>query len=83
MTSIQISVKKSVYDTLKRAKLEDESFSDVIERLLSEKSNRDAFLNLYGIAHDENDADALNALEAGRKALRAMMNARFSIKNED
>ena len=83
MTSIQISVKKSVYDTLKRAKLEDESFSDVIERLLSEKSNRDAFLNLYGIAHDENDVDALNALEAGRKALRAMMNARFSIKNDE
>jgi hypothetical protein len=51
--------------------------------LLSEKSNRDAFLNLYGIAHDENDADALNAIESGRKAVRAMMNARFLIPNEE
>ncbi|HME50801.1 MAG TPA: antitoxin VapB family protein [Candidatus Lokiarchaeia archaeon] len=39
MTSTQISIRRDVYEKLKREKQDDESFSDVIERLIEKKSN--------------------------------------------
>jgi predicted CopG family antitoxin len=82
MTSSQISIRREVYEKLKYARYENESFSDIIERLLSEQSNRESFLKLHGIAHDDDDEQALAAFEAGKKEIREVMNRRYKTFDE-
>ncbi len=53
MTSKMISIKKEVYENLKRIKKPDESFSDVISRLI--ESRKKDPLRHFGIAIDLGD----------------------------
>ncbi|HUY01392.1 MAG TPA: antitoxin VapB family protein [Candidatus Deferrimicrobium sp.] len=50
MTSKIISIRKDIYDHLKRLKKHNESFSEVIERLLTERKKDP--LKHFGIAKD-------------------------------
>lgn len=56
MGSKNISVRDDVYRALKEARGEDESFSDVIERLLRSREGEHSLYGLVGIL-DEADAD--------------------------
>ena len=53
MASQQISIKQDVYNRLKKAKKSNESFSDIIERLLNSSSNIAKILSSYGAAKSE------------------------------
>ncbi len=77
MTSVQISVRKDVYEKLKKAKRPDESFSDVIERFLGNESNVQAFLDLYGIAKNPDQDEFFAAFREGKRQIRDSLNKRF------
>ncbi len=77
MTSVQISVRKDVYEKLKKAKRPDESFSDTIERILGGKSNIQAFINLYGIAHHPDEQAYFDAFETGKHQIRESLKTRL------
>ncbi len=62
-----ISVKEEAYDRLKRLKSKDDSFSDVILRLTSNKDQR-GILAQAGIFKDE--PEITDAMEAAMKANR-------------
>lgn len=62
MGSKNISVRDDVYRALSAAKAEDESFSDVIERLLR---SGDGDHSLYGLVGMLDDADAERVRERG------------------
>ena len=70
MTSTQISIRRDVYEKLKRAKQDGESFSDVIDRLIDEKSNVEDFLSCYGIASGPGEEIFLEAYREASKAIR-------------
>jgi len=53
MGSKNISVRDNVYRALKAAKGEDESFSDVIERLLRSREGEHSLYGLVGMLEDE------------------------------
>ncbi|PSP50715.1 hypothetical protein BRC67_09040 [Halobacteriales archaeon QH_3_68_24] len=53
MGSKNISVRDDVYRALKAAKGEDESFSDVIERLLRSREGEHSLYGLVGMLEDE------------------------------
>lgn len=49
MSSKNISIREDIYRKLKRAKAEDESFSDAIDRLLASRSEEHPLYDLVGI----------------------------------
>ena len=49
MSSKNISIREDIYRKLKSAKAEDESFSDVIDRLLVSKSEKHPLYHLVGV----------------------------------
>lgn len=55
LISIQISIKKGVYDKLKALKAPGDSFSDVIERLFKGQSNLHSIIECHGILRDHNE----------------------------
>lgn len=60
MASQQISVRQDIYNRLKQVKKENESFSDVIERLLEDKSNVQDVLGSFGSAvHDDPEEESI------------------------
>jgi predicted CopG family antitoxin len=67
-----ISIKDSVYEILKRSKKEDESFSDVIERLAKEK-NID-FMSFFGGLKDKK---VLDSIEKDSKKIRELSKVRL------
>lgn len=67
-----ISIKDSVYEVLKRSKKEDESFSDVIERLTKEK-NID-FMSFFGGLKDK---EVLDSIEKDSKKIRELSKVRL------
>jgi len=67
-----ISIKDSVYEILKRSKKEDESFSDVIERLAKEK-NID-FMSFFGGLKDR---EVLDSIEKDSKKIRELSKVRL------
>ncbi len=67
-----ISIKDSVYEILKRSKKEDESFSDVIERLAKEK-NMD-FMSFFGGLKDK---EILDSIEKDSKKIRELSKVRL------
>jgi len=67
-----ISIKDSVYEILKRSKKEDESFSDVIERLAKEK-NID-FMSFFGGLKDK---EVLESIEKDSKKIRELSKVRL------
>jgi len=83
MASQQISVKQDVYNRLKRAKKNHESFSDTIERLLAYDSNVDKILGSIGAAVPNGDGDAyeqiiLDIYSQSRAEFRKNFNSKFS-----
>jgi predicted CopG family antitoxin len=82
MTSTQISIRTDVYEKLKQAKQENESFSEVIERLLDVQSNASAVIECYGIAKDNTDDEIADAYSSASKEIRAMFNAKTRLKGE-
>lgn len=52
MVSKQISIRKEIYDRLKSQKKENESFSDVIKRLLDNQSNFEEIKSCFGLSKD-------------------------------
>lgn len=53
MGSKNISVRDDVYRALREAKGEDESFSDVIERLLRSREGEHSLYGLVGLLEDD------------------------------
>ena len=78
MVSFQISIKKKIYDKLKKLKETNESFSDVIERLLPPESNIDEVLACYGIAAENNDPEIFESYKEAQKIVRKNFHVRNS-----
>jgi len=83
MTSTQISIRRDVYEKLKREKQDDESFSDVIERLIEKKSNVQDVLSCFGIASGPGEEIFLDAYEEGKKMIRDNVKSRIMQSLED
>jgi predicted CopG family antitoxin len=67
MTSKNLAIKEKVYDKLMEAKKGDESFSDVIERLLEGRSEVMSYAGVF--AHDKEFDEILKDIgEVRRKA---------------
>jgi predicted CopG family antitoxin len=73
MSSKNISLREDVYRTLKEAKGQDESFSDVIERLLSTRAGRHPLYDLVGTLDDEEARRVREAAAAFRDSVDASM----------
>lgn len=69
MSSKNISIREDVYRELKRAKGEDESFSDVIERLLSAREGDHPLYGLVGLLDDGEVERIREASERFRREL--------------
>ena len=81
MASQQISVKQDVYNRLKKAKKSNESFSDIIERLLDNISNVQKILSSYGAAKSEDpefEKLVLDSYANSRKQIQKSFNTRFN-----
>lgn len=66
MASKTISLKEDTYNRLARAKGPDESFSDVIDRLLGTREDEHPLYELVGLV----DEEELAALQARSRAFR-------------
>ena len=81
MASQQISIKQDVYKRLKKAKKSNESFSDIIERLLDNLSNIQKVLSSYGAAKSEDpeyEKLVLDSYANSRKQIQKTFNPRFN-----
>ena len=72
MTSKMISIRKEIYEKLKKIKASDESFSELLERLIKEREKSP--LTHFGIAKelpedlvDDFEAFIMNAKEENKK----------------
>ena len=79
MASHQISIRNDVYQKLKKVKQENESYSDTIERLLSNKGNVEDLKELYGIL-GEDDLGFQDILNSSRKEIQKALEIRFTLK---
>jgi len=79
MASHQISIRNDVYQKLKKVKQENESYSDTIERLLSNKGNVEDVKELYGIL-GEDDLGFQDILNSSRKEIQKALETRFTLK---
>ncbi len=61
-----ITIKKSVYDELIGFKKENESFSDLLERLVKSQSKNELLLSLRGSLVFENKEELLRDMEKKR-----------------
>ena len=61
-----ITIKKSVYDELKGFKKENESFSEVLDRLIKSQSKKDILLSLRGSVEFEDKEKLLKEIEKKR-----------------
>lgn len=78
MASHQISIRDNVYQKLKNMKQENESYSDIIERLLSNKGNVEDLKELYGIL-GEDDLGFQDILKSSRKDIQKALETRFTL----
>ena len=78
MVSHQISIRDNVYQKLKNMKQEKESYSDIIERLLSNKGNVEDLKELYGIL-GEDDLGFQDILKSSRKDIQKALETRFTL----
>lgn len=78
MASHQISIRDNVYQKLKKIKQENESYSDIIERLLSSKGNVEDLKELYGIS-GEDDLGFQDILDSSRKEIQISLKNRFNL----
>ena len=77
MAYMKISIKKLLLDRLKAIKSEDESYSDVIERLLEGQANLQDFIKCHGIARGDNEMEIHEAHAEARKTIREGIHARL------
>ena len=61
-----ITIKKSVYDELKRFKKENESFSELLDRLVKSQSKKDLIRSLRGSIEFEDKNELLEDLKKKR-----------------
>lgn len=61
-----ITIKKSVYDELKGFKKENESFSDLLDRLIKSQSKKDLIKSLRGSIELEDKEKLLKDIEKKR-----------------
>ena len=61
-----ITIKKSVYDELKAFKKENESFSELLDRLIKSQSKKDVLKSLRGSIEFENKEKLLKEIEKKR-----------------
>ncbi len=61
-----ITIKKSVYDELKGFKKENESFSELLDRLIKSQSKKDVLKSLRGSIEFENKEKLLKEIEKKR-----------------
>ena len=73
MPSRTISLKEETYDRLARAKGEDESFSDVVDRLLGVESGEHPLQELVGLLDDEQVATLRERSRAFRESVDERM----------
>jgi len=73
MGSKNISVRDDVYRALKEAKGEDESFSDVIERLLRSREGEHSLYGLVGMLDEEELEEVREKSEAFRDSADEQM----------
>ena len=65
-----ITIKKSVYNELKGFKKENESFSDLLDRLIKSQSNKDLIKSLRGSIEFEDKEKLLKEIENKRREKR-------------
>lgn len=73
MSSKNISIRDDVYRELKEAKGPDESFSDVIDRLLDKDSEDHPLRQLEGLLDDEEATEVRERMEEFRESLDDQM----------
>ena len=61
-----ITIKKSVYDELRGFKKENESFSELLDRLIKSQSKKDVLKSLRGSIEFENKEKLLKEIEKKR-----------------
>ena len=61
-----ITIKNSVYDELKGFKKENESFSEVLDRLIKSQSKKDLLKSLRGGIEFDDEEKLLNEIEKKR-----------------
>ncbi|TXT59515.1 MAG: hypothetical protein BAJALOKI2v1_200028 [Promethearchaeota archaeon] len=79
MASKQISIRKDIYDRLKSQKKENESFSDVIKKLLDNQSNFEEVKECFGLSKDLPD-DFVDEFKKASKETREMIKDRIDAK---
>ncbi len=75
MRSKQISIRKEIYDRLKNQKGENESFSDIIKRLLDSQSNFEKTKQCFGLSKELPD-DLVDEFKQASKEMREMIKKR-------
>lgn len=73
MSSKNISVRDDVYRALKAAKGDDESFSDVIERLLKGEEGEHSLYGMIGMLDDDEAAEVREKAAAFRESADEQM----------
>ena len=61
-----ITIKKSVYDELNGFKMENESFSELLDRLIKSQSRKDILLSLRGNIEFEHKGELFKEIEKKR-----------------
>ena len=79
MVSKQISIRKDIYDRLKNQKKGNESFSDVIKRLLDNQSNFEEIKNCFGLSKDLPN-EIIDEFKQASKEMREMIKNRVISK---
>lgn len=77
MTSKQISIREEVYERLYSQKKENESFSDVIIRLLDNQSNFQKIELCFGLSKDLPD-EIVDKFRESSKEMRKKFKGRFN-----
>ena len=76
MATKTLTIMEDAYNLLAENKMENESFSDEIRRILSVKKKR-PLSDFFGILSEEEGEDILKALEWKRKENRKLIRARL------
>ena len=79
MTSVQISIRKDIYEKLKSLKERDESFSDIIDRLMNGKGNLQEVIKCYGIARGEHEDEIHDAYRDAQARVREQFKSRIIV----
>jgi predicted CopG family antitoxin len=79
MATKTITVTEDAYDMLTNLKLENESFSEEIKRILTKRSRKN-LMDFYGILSDKEGEDILKSVNERRKANIKLKKKRLGLK---